>query len=226
LAYVALTSSIDRRRRWVNEFARSIDTVSNMLEGKPLPAGVNLEHAVTFLDHLPSEQQPELHERLRDAADNLDAPGMGQMLGELRAALPPADAARLGEDYSQFVKLCSALTQLIEQHNYCQSIDWALREADGLPGATAGMLSQWSETQGWIRSLAESRADDVPARRLREAAERFAAADAATAAAAFARIRERFKGVFFDIDAQLLDTTEQVIRTAGILDALLWRFMS
>jgi len=216
-------SKTDRRRKWVAEFAAAVEAVVARLGGAPPAAG--LDRKVEWLAHLPTEQQPDLQQRLAETADQMDVVGLGEPLECLRAVLPPDDARELMDRFVAFRGDSGRMKRLTEQHRLCQLIDDSLREATGQEAPTAVGLSQWSEVTGSLGRLDPDLMPDkwlVP--RTREAADKFATSPADQVPRLFAALRQRFDRLFLAADNELLKTTSRVIESAGLLDAHLSRY--
>ena len=130
-------------------FAGAVAVVTARLDGGPATAG--LDRAVALLAHLPADQQADLNERLLDTAGQLDAVGLGEPLDRLQRALGADDAAELLDRFVAFQADCGRMKRLTDQHEWCQLVDGALREADGLPRPTAGTLAQWADDRRMAR---------------------------------------------------------------------------
>ena len=225
--------------RWIARFKQAVENLKTELI-KPDPAtieGSKLDRAVEVLAQLPAEEQKGLNARLVECAMSLETDELVDLMDRILTELGKAGAAGAETDdlragVGAFRVLCRGLTDLIADHNLCQDVDGALREADGLPEVTPNRLSQWTEIKGWLEEIAGRHPGNLPdgirANRPSESARHFeeaaAAGDKVRAKRLFDRLEERFRDLFFHTDKTLLRVTGDLLTAARALDVTIKRF--
>jgi hypothetical protein len=230
----------DKPPRWIARFKKAVDDLEFELS-KPEPAaidGAKLDRAIEILAHLPAEEQRGLNVQLVQCAMRLETDELVELMDRIltdagKAGVASAETNDLRIGVGDFRILCRGLAELIEDHNLCQDVDGALREALGLPEISPDRLSQWSDIRAWLREIGGrhpgSRPDDIRAKRPLETLLLFEAAAAAgdklRAKRLFDRLEERFNDLFFNADKALLRVTQDLLAAARALDATLKRFL-
>jgi len=203
---------------WVPELVRAVRVVARCANGEPVPAA-EADRELEVLGVLPAREQADLNERLVDAARELDTDTLADPLNGLFKALGLADAADFQQKYDQFRRNTADLHRLTDEHDVCQRLDGALAEAIGLARQPAsGVAPAWAEVRGEFGRVVDGRPADETVGRLVRMVDRLAAAGATTKDTWLIDLRTGFDGFFFDLDAELLDATDRVLRTAEVLD--------
>ena len=224
---------------WITDFSKAVNDLRAELS-KSDTATIEvpkLDRAIEILANLPAQEQRSLNTELVKCATRLKTDELVGLIDRIlielgKAGVVGAETHDLRAGVGSFRISCRALTDLIDEHNLCQEVDGALREADGLPEVAADRLSQWAEIKGWLQEIAKhhpgSLPDDIRAKRPFESAREFeeacAAVDKARAKNRFQRLKERFGDLFLNTDTALLRITQELLASAQTLDATLRRF--
>jgi len=234
--------------RWIARFKKAVDDLTAELI-KPDPATADpkaVDRAVEVLAHIPADEQKGLNARLAECAAQLQVDEFVDLmdrilteLGKVGAEGAATDQLRAG--IAPFRILCRALTDLIADHNLCQDVDGALREAAGLAEVTPSALAQWAEVKAALQDIADRRKGDLRADRALASAADFEAGEVAAQNAAkgddaealaavrkriakvFERLLERFNDLFFYTDKSLLKVTQDLVSAVQTLVATLRR---
>jgi hypothetical protein len=220
--------------RWVARMERATSDLLAELSRADVATIVarTVDRALEVLANLPAIEQPRLNRSLVASAlrlktdellasidqviRELDAGGMG--LGELRAR------------FQAFGGLCGQLAGLIRDHDVCQAVEGALREAPGLQEVTPQDLYQWADIKGWLQEVLGRHPDDPRAKRPVESTRLFeeaaAAGDKKRMVQAFQRLVERFNDLFFHTDEALRETTRDLLTSVSVLDATLRGYLT
>lgn len=221
--------------KWIARFEKAVTDLSAELTKTDAATidGPKLDRAVEILAHLPVDEQKDLNARLVECAMQLDTDELVDQMDRILMELSQAGAAgplteELRAGVGPFRALCRGLSVLIDDHNDCQEVDGALREAAGLPEITPDRLSEWAEIKAWLQKIAERHPDDLRATRTSQSTAQFeqasAAGDKKRTAQVFTRLQERFDDLFLNTDKALLEVTRDLLAAAEVLDATLGRF--
>jgi hypothetical protein len=222
--------------RWATRFERAAADLTQELTKADVTTIelAKLDRAVEVLAHLPAEEQAVLNERLVEGAQRLETDELIELIDGILAdlgtggAASPAATNDLRVGFEPFRALCQRLAGLIHEHNLCQQVDGALREADVLSEVTPEALAPWPAIKAGLQEIAANRPNELQATRLAESVRLFeasaASSDRRRATQVFNRLRERFDDLFFHTDKALLDVTRDLLVAAQLLDAILKRF--
>jgi len=221
--------------KWIARYERAVgDLTAELNKADPATIdGPKLDRAVEILAHLPADEQKELNARLVECAMRLDTDELVDQMDFILTELSKASAAGSETDdlraaVGPFRALCRGLSVLIDDHNDCQEIDGALREAVGLPEVIPDRLSQWADIKAWLQEIAARHPGDLRAARTNESTVQFeqvaTSGDKKRTAQVFTRLQERFDDLFFNTDKALLEETRDLLAAAEVLDATLGRF--
>ncbi|MGE5191463.1 MAG: effector-associated domain EAD1-containing protein [Deltaproteobacteria bacterium] len=213
---------------WLASFGGAVDEMCRCLEGRD-PAG--LPRALEVLGVVPTEQAG-LNRELVRCAKRLKADELVTMMDGILASLSqpaPRDDNELGARLEEFRALCKQLAGRIADHDACQEVDTALREAVGLADVSPDRIAGWANVTTLLEGLAARHADDPRAGRLVDSVKQIeaahAAGDARRTAGEFARLADRFDRFFNEADKGLLKVTDDLVREADLLDANLKRYL-
>jgi len=174
---------------------------------------------------LPAEGLAPLNEMLFAIAKRLKPRNLIDALDQILASLGDDKAParkQLRTDAQAFRTLCADLDHLSTAHNLCQTIDDALREANGLAAVTAAGLSDWKEAREALDELVEQKsADDLMVLRVRRTADAARLFESANQAEAFQTFSARFDDLFLKTDKALLRVTNSLTRQAIALQKAL-----
>jgi hypothetical protein len=213
-----------RLPRWVPKFAEATRVVGRCINGEAVPTA-EADEKLELLRKIPADEQADLNERLVEAARDLDLDGLDAPLQALRLALGPDHGSELQQRYDEFRANCNSVRQLIDDHDECQAMDAEIAEAVGLVRAPGAVPPAWDKMQAHLDNLARARPDHAALKRLTQMVNRLAAAPAPVLPDRLPNLQAAFGHFFFDLDAELLDTTDQVVHTADVLDFRLRGYM-
>ena len=225
----ASTEVPDQCLRWVARFERAVNDLLAELSKVDVVTVVarTVDRAMEILENLPAQEQPRLNEKLVASALRLKS---DELLGSIDQVIGGLDGAGLGRgelraSFQAFGGMCEQLSGLIRDHNLCQEVDGALREAAGLPEVTPQELYQWTDIKTWLEEIRSHHPDDPRAKRPVESTRLFeeaaATGDKKRMGQAFQRLAERFDDLFFHTDEALRETTRDLLTTVSLLDATL-----
>jgi hypothetical protein len=230
----ASTDTPEQSLRWVARLDRAVTDLLAELTKRDLATVVSrtVDRAMEVLSNLPAQEQPRLNEKLVASALRLKT---DELLASIEQVVKGLDAAGLGRgelraSFQAFGGLCGQLAGLIRDHNLCQEVDGALREAAGLTELTPQELYQWTDIKTWLEEIRSRHPDDPRAKRPIESTQLFEAAaasgDKKRTVQVFQRLMERFDDLFFHTDEALRETTRDLLTTVSLLDATLRGYIS
>jgi len=177
-------------------------------------------------------EQAGLNRELVRCAKRLKAGELVTMMDAILAELSRpvgSNGTELGAQLDEFRLLCGQLAARIVDHDACQNVDTALREATGLAEITPDCIAGWSTIRAVLEALAGRHKDDAKTGRLVESVklieEAHAAKDPRRTTNEFGRLADRFDRYFNETDKELLKVTDDLVRQADLLDAILKRYV-
>jgi hypothetical protein len=194
-------------------------------------AARTLDRALEVLANLPAQEQPRLNEKLVECAVRLKT---DELIASIDRVLKVLDTAGSGSEelrggFETFRSLCQQLTGMIRDHNLCQEVDGALREAAGLPEVSPQELAQWTEIRTNLAEILSHRPEDTRAKRPVESTKLFeeaaAAGDKKRMGQVFRRLVERFDDLFVHTDESLREMSRDLLNSVSLLDANLKRYI-
>jgi hypothetical protein len=175
-----------------------------------------------------SAKLPEVNEELVKASKRAGVDGLTSLIDGILADLsalgvvPTTLAAEIRVRLWQFRRSCASLPDLRVDHNRCQQVDNALSLAATLPELTSDRVGGWADVKRQILDLCDRRRGNPLAARTRTSVDEFEAArDALTATDAFTTLLIQFRALFNRTDEELLEVTDDLLREAAHLDAVL-----
>ncbi len=230
----AATEVPDQSMKWVAKLTMAVNDLLGELTKVDLATVVarTVDRALEVLANLPAQEQPRLNEKLVESALRLKT---DELLGAIDQVIKGLDSAGLGRgdlraNFQAFGGLCEQLAGLIRDHNLCQEVDGALREAAGLAEVTPQELYQWTDIKKWLEEILSHHPDDPRAKRPVESTRLFeesaATGEKKRTGQVFQRLMERFDDLFFHTDESLRETTRDLLATISILDATLKGYIS
>jgi hypothetical protein len=216
--WLRTASSLDRAPNWVPGFLKATRLVARHVNGEAVPVN-EVESALELLGALPADQQPNLNDRLVDAARDLNVDGLDTPLHDLQLALGPAYGNEFQQRYDEFRATCTTLGQLIKGHDLCQEVDALIAKASVRLQTPDAEAPQWGEIKDRLGELEKNRPGNKETiTRLSLMVEGIAQKGPAVPRDWVPNLQAVFGELFFNLDAELLDATDRVLHTADVLN--------